>query len=120
MEESKKFLPIGTIVLLKGGKRELMITSYCVVPNGDVYDKTGKVEDIKRNLYDYGACLYPEGMIVSDQTFVFNHNQIERVCYMGYETEKQKDLSTTLNKNFEQMQEGVDLINKKIEEQAAA
>ncbi|MBQ1470771.1 MAG: DUF4176 domain-containing protein [Eubacterium sp.] len=35
MEIEKKFLPIGTVVLLKGGKRELMITSYCVMPSGD-------------------------------------------------------------------------------------
>ena len=39
MEE--KFLPIGTVVILKGGRRELMIMSYCVMPDGQGYDKNG-------------------------------------------------------------------------------
>ena len=77
MEIENKFLPIGTVVLLKGGKRELMITSYCIMPNGDVYDKNGKV-DVTGQIFDYGACFYPEGMITSDQLFAFNHEQIEQ------------------------------------------
>ncbi len=44
MENEGKFLPIGTVVLLKGGKRELMINSYCIVPSGDAYDKNGKID----------------------------------------------------------------------------
>jgi hypothetical protein len=46
MENNERFLPIGSVVILKGGKRELMIMSYCVMPNGgEVYDKNGKVEE---------------------------------------------------------------------------
>ena len=78
MENQEKFLPIGTVVILKNGKRELMITSYCVMPAGEVYDKSGKI-DAKGKMFDYGACLYPEGLITSEQLFVFNHEQIERV-----------------------------------------
>ncbi len=97
-EENKidnKFLPIGSVVLLKGGKRELMIISYCIIPNGDAYDKNGKV-DVKDKMFDYGGCVYPEGMITSDQLFAFNHDQIEKVCFKGYETEKQKEISKIL------------------------
>ena len=72
-----------------------MITSYCIIPGGDVYDKNGKVE-VENAIYDYGACVYPEGMITSDQMFAFNHEQIEKVCFMGYETEKQKNISKVL------------------------
>ena len=43
MEKNERFLPIGTVVLLKGGKRELMITSYCIMPSGDVYDRLEKL-----------------------------------------------------------------------------
>ena len=92
MEIEGKFLPIGTVVLLKGGKRELMINSYCITPSGDVYDKNGKV-DVAGQIFDYGACFYPEGMITSDQLFAFNHEQIERICYMGYKTPQQEELS---------------------------
>ena len=41
--ENEKFLPIGTVVLLKGGKRELMVTGYCIMPSGEVIDKNGPV-----------------------------------------------------------------------------
>ena len=97
----EKFLPIGTVVLLKGGKRELMIMSYCIMPNGDVYDKTGKI-DVKGKIFDYGACFYPEGMVTSDQLFAFNHEQIERVCFKGYETERQKEISKVLKGGLEE------------------
>ncbi len=103
MEENKRFLPIGTVVLLKNGKRELMITSYCVMPNGDVYDKNGKVENAPK-MFEYGACFYPEGMVTSDQLFAFNHEQIEKVCFRGYDTEKSKELSLVLNKGLEELQ----------------
>lgn len=102
MEIESKFLPIGTVVLLKGGKRELMITSYCIMPSGDVYDKNGKV-DVTGQVFDYGACFYPEGMVTSDQLFAFNHEQIERVCYMGYKTQQQTDVSNMLKSGLEEM-----------------
>ena len=106
MENDKKFLPIGTVVLLKGGKREIMINSYCIIPSGEVFDKNGKVEDsMAEQVFDYGACFYPEGMITSNQTFAFNHEQIEKICFMGYETDMQKDLSKTLNEAMEKMKE---------------
>lgn len=94
-EIGEKFLPIGTIVLLKGGKKELMIMSYCIVPTGEIYDKNGLVE-MEETMFDYGGCVYPEGMITSDQLFAFNHEQIEKICYMGYETDKQKEISKIL------------------------
>ena len=83
MEE--KFLPIGTFVLLKGGKKEVMITSYCIFPTGEIIEK-GTQTNGKGKMFDYGACLYPEGIINSDQVLGFNHDKIEKICYMGYET----------------------------------
>lgn len=95
MEKEERFLPIGTVVLLKGGKKELMITGYCIMPQGEVMDKNGPVKDAA-NMYDYGACAYPEGIISSDQLFAFNHDQIEKICFKGYETDKQKEISKVL------------------------
>lgn len=107
-----KFLPIGTVVLLKGGKKELMIMSYCITPSGDVYDKNGKVEVGEDAMFDYGGCVYPEGMLTSDQLFAFNHDQIEKICYMGYETDKQKEISKILVGGIEER-------NKRMAEQKA-
>ena len=47
MEENKmpeKFLPIGTVVLLKNGKKEVMITSYCIFPNNTEYKEGQEVK----------------------------------------------------------------------------
>jgi len=106
-EIKEKFLPIGTVVLLKGGKKELMIISYCIIPTGEVYDKNGKVE-MEETMFDYGGCVYPEGMITSDQLFAFNHEQIEKVCYMGYETDNQKEISKVLKAGMEERQKMVE------------
>lgn len=117
MDNKDKFLPIGTVVRLKGGKREIMITSYCIVPNGDIYDKTGKIENPKQQMFDYGACFYPEGMLVTDQTFAFNHDQIEQISFMGYETDKQHELSNTLITGAEKIKEELENLNMQQESQ---
>ena len=102
MENKEKFLPIGTVVLLENGKKEIMITSYCVMSKGEVYDKNGLVENIQDKVFDYGACLYPEGVLDSDQVFAFDHEQIREILFMGYETNEQKDLSKALLENNEE------------------
>lgn len=118
MENNERFLPIGSVVILKGGKRELMIMSYCVMPNGgEVYDKNGKVEDAPK-LFDYGACFYPEGMVTSDQLFAFNHEQIDRVCFRGYETDRYKEISTILNGGLEEMKKQQENSSKEAEKPA--
>lgn len=95
MDIGEKFLPIGTVVLLKGGKKELMIMGYCIIPGNEAYDKKGKV-DVSDRVFDYGGCVYPEGMVTSNQLFAFDHSQIERVSFLGYETDSQKELSKLL------------------------
>lgn len=107
MESKEKFLPIGTVVLLKGGKKELMITCYAVAAKGEVYNKNGKIENPEKVVYDYGACFYPEGTVTSDQIFVFNHDQIDKICFVGYETDKQKEYSNGLIKNLDKFKEFV-------------
>lgn len=97
MDNKEKFLPIGTVVLLKNGKKEVMILSYCIYPKGDVVEN-GETINGEGKMYDYGACTYPEGLISSDQILCFNHENIEKICYMGYETDGQKEFSDLLKK----------------------
>ncbi len=106
-----KFLPIGTVVLLKGGKKEVMITSYCIFPNNTEL-KDGKEVKPQRKMYEYGGCIYPEGILDSNMVCAFNHNQIEKVCHVGYETDAQKELSRVLNGGYE-------IYKKKFENEAA-
>ena len=74
----KDYLPIGTVVLLKGGKKKLMITGFFVKAAG--HDE----------IFDYSGCLYPEGIINSKENGLFNHDQIEQVIYRGYDSEEEK------------------------------
>ncbi len=87
MEE--KFLPIGSVVLLKGGEKKVMITGYCSVDR----DQINKV-------YDYNGCVYPEGFLKSDQVCLFSHDQIETVYFKGYCDQEGENFRKWL-KNFE-------------------
>ena len=106
METEGRFLPIGTVVLLKGGKKEVMITSYCIFPTGKLH-VDGKEVDPAGRMYEYGACTYPEGIINSDEILGFNHDQIEKVCHMGYETDDQKGFSAHLNMVIDELKKQI-------------
>jgi len=97
----ERFLPIGTVVLLKDATKELMITSYCIFPTGTQYTKDGQEVQAEQKMYEYGGCPYPEGILDSNTINAFNHDQIEKILYMGYETEKQEELSKVLNGGYE-------------------
>lgn len=64
-------LPIGSIVLLKEGKKRLMIEGI-----------KQKTED--GTFYDYVGVLYPEGYINDEYKFVFNQDDIEVVQFLGF------------------------------------
>ena len=106
MEIGEKYLPIGTIVLLKGGSKELMITGYCILPTGKTYEH-GKEVDSKGKVFDYGACTYPEGILYCDQIYGFNHDQIQKVCHMGYETDAHKEFTQLIADSLEEIKNNV-------------
>lgn len=69
---NEKYLPIGTVVLLKEAKKRIMITGFCTYADQE-----------KTKLYDYVGCLYPEGYISVNKTLLFDHDQIDKIYYMG-------------------------------------
>jgi hypothetical protein len=82
----KSYLPIGSIVLLKNGKKKVMI-----------YGRRQKrVTD--EHEYDYIACLYPEGNISEDYMYLFNQEDIETVVYRGYSDAEEESFVDYLNK----------------------
>lgn len=81
----EKYLPIGSVVLLENGTKRLMITGFCVVPNDD-----------KTKVYDYSGCLYPEGVISSEQIALFNHDQIKTIYAIGYSDDEEKQFKEKL------------------------
>ena len=84
MEE--RFLPIGSVVLLKGGKKRVMVIGFCAV----AAEKNDKV-------FDYCGCIYPEGLMSSNQTCMFDHSQIEKVYAKGFADEEEIGFKQKLN-----------------------
>ena len=82
----EKYLPIGTIVLLKGGKKRAMITGFCSV-----------AQENQEKVYDYSGCVYPEGYLSSNQVCLFDHDQIEKIFFVGYEDEEEIMFKQKLN-----------------------
>ena len=93
---NKGFLPIGSVVLLKGGTKRVMITGFCSIDNNN----TEKV-------YDYTGCLYPEGILNSNELRLFDNDQIDKVFYKGYEDEEQQDFLKILNEVMSEYNGGV-------------
>ena len=91
-EVKEKYLPIGTVVLLKNGSKKVMILSYLIFP-------TGNAE--KQEMYDYGGCTFPEGVIDSKIGIGFNHDQIQEVVHMGLEDDEYKEFSGTIKQYAE-------------------
>ncbi len=73
----EKYLPIGTVVTLQNAKKRIMIIGYCPVDNEN------------KQMYDYSACIYPEGLIDSNKILLFNHDQIEQINFEGMQDEEQ-------------------------------
>ena len=89
-EIGKKYLPIGTVVMLSGAKKRLMITGFCALSNND-----------KTKIWDYTGCMYPEGVLNSKQTLLFDHDQIEKVYHLGLqEDDEEKQFKKELKKNL--------------------
>ena len=90
--KKEKYLPIGSVVLLKGAKKRIMITGFAA-KGAETGDK----------MFDYIGCLYPEGVISSDQNLLFNHDQIDEIYYMGYNDKEWKELEVKLKEAIEKM-----------------
>lgn len=99
-----RFLPIGSIVKLKNGQKEVMVTSYCIFPTGKEI-KNGQEVEPERKMYEYGGCIYPEGIIESNTSLAWNHSDIEEIIFEGYENEDFKQMNEELNKNYDSLVE---------------
>lgn len=67
----KKALPIGSVVLLKDSTKRVMIVG--------VKQKQADSDKV----WDYSACLFPEGILDPDRLYLFDEDQIERLYFIG-------------------------------------
>ena len=73
MIEAPEYVPLGSVVSLKGNEKKLMVIGRALM----VGDGDG------REYYDYAFCLYPEGML-GDVIVYSNHENIETVHARGF------------------------------------
>lgn len=95
MYSYEKVLPIGTVVLLKGAQRRGMIIGY---------QRTAAGND--EHIYDYCACPYPEGYMSPEQTFVFDHGQIDRLISVGFQNLEEIDFQEKLREIINERENG--------------
>ena len=102
-EIKEKYLPIGTVVILKGATKRLMISGFCALDNSN-----------KDKIWDYSGCMYPEGFINTNQICLFDHDQIEKIYHIGLSNDnEEKEFKKNLNIFMEELEKA----NKKLIEE---
>lgn len=87
MDTKEKYLPIGSVVLMKDAKKRVMVTGYAV-----------KSPESGDKIWDYIGCLYPEGMVTANKNLLFQHESIDKVYALGYSDDEQKQFMEVLKK----------------------
>lgn len=89
----EQLLPIGSIVLLNGGNKKLMIYGRKQLLLNEETDHEITEE---KNMYDYLGVFYPEGYISPEYSFVFNHSDIKEIIFLGYVNEEEDEFQEVL------------------------
>lgn len=81
-------LPLGSVVTLKEGNKKIMI-----------------VGRIQRNvetkeIFDYSAVLWPEGIINSKKLYLFNHSDIQHLYFVGLQDVEEFNFRYELEENY--------------------
>lgn len=75
MDSYNRVLPIGSVVNVNGGTKKVMITGYAI---------QGAESD---HIFDYVACLFPEGYMSAEELIMFDHDDIEHIYSLGYQSD---------------------------------
>lgn len=82
-------MPIGSVVMLKEAEKPLMIYGI------KQFDSDNP--DVE---YDYIGVVYPEGNIGAEFQYLFNHEDIEKVLFRGYDTPEYKEFLDEVAKAY--------------------
>jgi len=83
-EHTNSLLPLGSVVLLKGAQKKLMI-----------YGRK-QIQMESNTLYDYLGVVYPEGYIDPNYTFLFNHEDIDKIEFTGFSNDEEERFNKLL------------------------
>jgi hypothetical protein len=90
MQIKKEFLPVGSVVIMKGTAQKVVIIQRAITVDDQGAEK----------YFDYGAVDYPEGLVGMGVMY-FNQDNIFKVVYEGYCDEDEKVFTDQLNQAFE-------------------
>lgn len=88
--DKTKYLPLGSVVILKGGVQKVVIVA------------RGMIVKITESplFFEYGGALYPQG-IVDDNIMYFNDEDIQKVIYEGYKDDDDALMCENINEWFQ-------------------
>ncbi|MCL1897177.1 MAG: DUF4176 domain-containing protein [Clostridiales bacterium] len=85
-------LPLGSVVLLKGGIRKLMVIGLKQV-----------LDDGSGEAFDYAGVLYPEGFLGAGENILFNHEDIEGVVFTGFDSPERVEFLSFIAEAYEKL-----------------
>ncbi len=91
-----EILPIGSVVLLKGGEKKTVIMGIMQF-NAENPDK----------VYHYLGVPYPEGYMGNGSSYLFNHDDIREIIFRGYEDEEREQLFKVLDQIYQEVEKTV-------------
>ena len=91
----ENLLPIGSVVLLKGGIKKVMIIGI----------KQIREEEPEKE-YNYIGVLYPEGFLGADANFLFNHEDINDVVFTGYDNPERAEFLAFISEAYSKLVSG--------------
>ncbi|MBE6947727.1 MAG: DUF4176 domain-containing protein [Ruminococcaceae bacterium] len=89
----KQLLPLGSVVLLNGGKKRVMICGRMQI----------RVQD--NVMFDYSACLYPEGIVDPKKLYLFNNEDIDKVYFVGMQDVEEFEFRARIEEEMNKRQE---------------
>lgn len=84
-------LPVGSVVLLKGGSKKTIIMGIMQIKQGEP-DK----------VYDYIGVPYPEGYLGGKSSYLFNNSDILDVIFKGYHNSERDGMLKAIEMIYEQ------------------
>lgn len=90
-ETMQHILPIGSVVKLKDGDKSIMIVGRIL-----------KDKDTNK-LYEYSGCYYPEGIFEPTELFLFQHEDIVNVIFMGLQNEAEKAFRSFMKDKLQEL-----------------
>lgn len=101
MSGVKEYLPIGSVVLLKDAQKKVMITGYTPIDM-----------ETKNKIYEYLGCVFPEGIIKSDENILFDTKDIDKIFFKGFVNEEQENFITEVKEILENEEKKKQILNE--------